>query len=430
MAEILTNYDVIDPQYKRLLGTKTGIVNDVYTTLPSREDPESYLSRPQTCGIGYLAGVGEEVDLGIGGKGYTLEGSCMSSIGETVERYCLCFPDEAALERGTYNEMADRGPIVDFEYLNIYDPEIMGDRLSPFDRETEIYWVGGRNLLTGESVYVPAELVWSDMGPLEGITNRFLGTTNGCAAGGSKEMALVESIMELVERDGFMRTWAYQRSPQQIDPSDFPDVVSFRDEKIENDSLRAHIWEYETRLDIPTIGAAIVNETDERPKFIIGGAADLDPTEAMKDAMVETIQGWPYVAEIAIEQGVDDVDPNDPNDNFNTNVLYYSLPEHFDEVNHLVRGERTRFESAHLPDVDDWSYRDRLKYCLDQFDRAGMTPIAFDLTTRDVAEAGFDVTRVYVPELVGLSPPFTLPVEHPAFAGDADELTDKPHPYP
>jgi ribosomal protein S12 methylthiotransferase accessory factor YcaO len=81
-----------------------------------------------------------------------------------------------------------------------------------------------------------------------------------------------------------------------------------------------------------------------------------------------------------------------------------------------------------FPDREAWSTERSLAHCLDALADAGCTPIAFDLTTRDVRDVGLAVTRVFVPELVPLTLPFALPSNHPAF--DGQELTDQPHPFP
>jgi thiazole/oxazole-forming peptide maturase SagD family component len=415
----------IEPQYGDLLGRRTGLVKTIHTMLQRRGAPEAMLSTPRTCDVGYLVDAHGELDLSLGGKGRTLEGTLMSSIGEAVERYCLCWPDEASMVEATYEEIADRGAVVDYEYLDVYDP-FVAERLEPFDRETEILWTQGTNLLTGKETYVPAELVWIDVGRLAQRPSHFLGTSNGCAAGGSMPAAVLNSLYELIERDGFVKTWARQTTPEQVDLTAVPEIAAFAAEHAEAVHRNVHVFEYDSPLDVPTFGAALVNEHDERPKFILGGSSSVDSRGAMRDAIVETIQGWPYVAELAIEYDLDELDPADPTDNFDANVLHYALPDNFEDVAFLLEGEQRAPQS--LPDRSDWDVDRALSHCLSELDEQGHTPIAFDLTTRDVRDVGMSVTRVIVPELVTLTPPFTIPKEHPALAGDS--LTDKPHPFP
>lgn len=409
-----------------LVGSKTGVVNGLYSTLQSRGIPQASLSQPITCEVALLADSDHRLDLALGGKGEDVGGSFMSSIGETVERYCLCFPpDEEDLVRATYDEVAERGRVVDYDYLDIADGEIVGEQLAPFDRDTEIYWTQGRDLLTDELVYVPAELVWIEAGPLTETESRFLGTSNGAAAGQTLEDAVLSAIYELVERDAFMRTWARQETPEKIEIDRFPEIAEFVSERIENEYLTAHLLDYDSPLDVPAVGAVVTNDRGERPGFLIGGAAAADPVEAMRHGLVETIQGWPYLAEIAIDQDVENLDPGDPSNNFDGNVLYYAMPENFEEVSFFLEGG---FTDESFDRREDLSATEEYRFVLERLRDAGCTPIAFDVTTPDVARTGVEAARVVVPELVTLSPPFTVPVNHPAF--DGESVTRKPHPYP
>lgn len=424
--QITKHESVIEPKFAQLLGKRAGLVSGLYLTLQTREVPNGALSQPISCDVGQLAGAHGELDLSVGGKGETVEDSFMSSIGELVERYCMCFPPEAEeLALNTYEEMAASGNTVDFEHLDIYDDESTDELLDSFDRDTEIYWGEGTNLLTGESVHVPAELVWLNVGPIE-HDQHFLGTSNATAAGSSLEDALLGAILEGVERDGFMRTWCKQETPSRVDLDAFPEIKQAQEERMSNEFLESHAFVYDSPIDIPALGAAAVNTRDEVPKFIMGGGAGPNFETALNHTFVEVIQGWPFVTEIAMDQGFDDVSPATPGDNFEENVLYYGLPENFEEIEHLVSGEKT------VPDypeeAEDWDNGELLDYCLDKIAEAGYTPIAFDLTTRDMLETDFRVTKVWIPELVPLTPPFVLPTEHPAF--DGVDVTDRAHPYP
>jgi thiazole/oxazole-forming peptide maturase SagD family component len=409
-----------------LMGSKTGLVNGLYSTLQSRGIPQASLSQPITSEVALLADSDHRLDLALGGKGEDITGSFMSSIGETVERYCLCFPpNEEDLVEATYEEVSERGRVIDYDYLDIADPDIVGEQIAPFDRDTEIYWTQGRDLVTDELVFVPAELVWIEAGPLTDVEARFLGTSNGAAAGQTLEDAVLSAIYELVERDAFMRTWARQQTPDRIPLDRFPEIEEFASERIENEYLTAHLLDYDSVLDIPAIGAVVTNDRGERPGFLIGGSAAADPVDAMRHGLVETIQGWPYLAEIAIDQDIENLDPGDPANNFDGNVLYYAMPENVGEVEFFLEGDQTDREFERRRNL---TTEEEYQFCLEQLADAGFTPIAFDVTTPDVERTGIKATRVVIPELVMLTPPFTVPVNHPAF--DGETVSHKPHPYP
>lgn len=421
--------DVIDPKYKRAIGGKTGLISSFYLSLPNRQDPETYLSIPDTAEFERLVDSRHPLQLGLSGKGDDLNNTIMSALGETVERYCLCWPDDREnMVEATYEEIQSHGEVVDWEYLNVFDDEFRESHLDPVTRDTEVLWTTGTNLLTGEDVYVPAEYVWMRVQSLETVPEYFLGTSNGCAAGGSLRSALLGSIYEAVERDAFMQTWCRQQTPKRFRIDDNPEVKAVKEDLMENEHLKVDLLEFESDVDIPTVGVTFSNLREERPKFIMGGSATLDPTSAMIEAMNEAAQGWPYTNYMSVEYDMDNIDAQDATDNFDVNILYYGLHENYGEVEFLVEGEKTSVDGRGYPDATDWSEQRELDYCLDQLEDAGVTPIAFDLTTPDARDLGFNVTRVFVPEFVSLSPPAALPRNHPEF--DGETITDKPHPYP
>lgn len=421
--------DVIDPKYKRAIGGKTGLVSSFFLSLPNRQDPETYLSIPDTANLEQLVNSRHQLQLGLSGKGSDLNNTIMSALGETVERYCLCWPDDREdMVKASYEEIQSYGEVVDWEYLNVFGEDYRESHLDPVTRDTEVYWTAGTNLLTGEDVYVPAEYVWMRVQSLDRVPEHFLGTSSGCAAGGTLRSALLGSIYEAIERDAFMRTWCRQETPDRFRLDDHPEVQAVKEDLMENDHLKVDLFEFDSDVDIPSVGVGFTNLRDERPKFIMGGSTTLDPTSAMIEAMNEAAQGWPYTNYMSVEYDMDEIDARDATDNFDVNILYYGMPENYDEVEFLVEGDKKSVDDQGYPDASDWSEQEELDYCLDQLEDAGCTPIAFDLTTPDARDLGFNATRVFIPEFVFLSPPAALPREHPEF--DGEEITDKPHPYP
>lgn len=424
----------IGTAYRQLMGSRTGIVNSLNMELGYRESTDISTTFSIASDVEAIVEnrVGQKVESG--GKGETIERAFLSSFGEAVERYGLRFPDGDRLIRATYDEIrADEDKqTVDFEYLDIWG---RGKEFALFDwsyaevhRDTEIYWIDGLNLLTGERVYVPAELVWFSSGSLYEDKLHFGVTTNGVAAGETLADAILNGIYETVERDGMMKTWTRQETPPGVSLENLPEAEAFIDEYVEQDHFDIRLFSYHEQVpvDLPAIGVAAVHEGDRFPKFILGGDVSVDLSEAVQGAAIETAQGWPYMFNILDEIGIEDLRPAQ-NDNFKGNVLYYTLPENFDEVSFMVEGEKRVFDDYHIG--VDWDTQKRIDYALHKLDEADCTPIAFDLTTPGMREADIHVARVWTPELIPITPSSTLPVEHPSLKGE-DGLTYKPHPSP
>lgn len=420
----------IDHNLRETIGERTGIVNSFYVESNYREAPDTLTTYCDTCDPEPIVPSALGRGIEAGGKGVETRQALHSSIGESLERYALRIPDEDALVEASYTELDadEEKTVVDFEYIDIWGRDEFprfAEGYRELSRDTTMYWTTGRNLLTGEDVHVPAELVWFSGEPLDYEGYHCASTTNGVAAGPSPEFATLNGIYELVERDGLMKAWVRQETPPAVDLSEFPEVEQFVQDHIDvGPHVEIHPYVYDTEIGLPAVGAVATNGNNELPNFILGGAGDVDVREALKHAIAECGQGWTYVYTLAYDYG------SDPEigveDNFEANVVYYAQPENFNEVSFLVDGDTERFADSYPVGVDDWSLERKLRFCLERFDESDVTPIAFDLTTRDLAEAGINVTRVWAPELVPITPPSTLPVDHPAFKDD--QLTSKPHP--
>lgn len=413
---------------QRVIGDKTGLLETVISQIPDRNEPVPFQTTPVLTSLKYLLETEDHISLNITGKGTDFERSVESCIGELVERYSMSWPDRDRMVRTSYAELAASQEVVDFAYLNQFSDSFREEYLAEFTRETDILWESGTNLLTGEEVYVPAELIWNKIRFLEDEPMCFLGTSNGVAAGPTTDAAMLWALYELIERDGIMRTWWRHDTPPSVDIDDLPWLEEFSERHLPNDDLSIRIFECESKVDIPTYLSALVNERDEYPNFLVAGGADLDMQSAIVDAAVESCQGWIYTHHLKNIYDVDSIDADDIVRTLEKNLLYYASPDNFEAVSFLFDGPTLQPDQSEYTDVSGWSIRERLDYLLEQVAQAGCTPIAFDLTSEDIANSGSNVARIVVPELVGLTPSGAVPSEHPAFSGET--LVEKPHPFP
>lgn len=413
----------IPPTYHRFLGSKTGIVRELTITPPGRTAPQGYTSAATVTDLGTQWGSDStDSELRTGGKGVDPTGVLTGAIGETCERYARLWPDPTAITTATYNTMATDERVVPFEYVDVFDRE-NGPELPPLTRETELAWVEGVDLLADESVFVPAALAWDRVEELTGIPQQFPTTSSGCAAGATATDALLGGLLELIERDGVMRTWLTQETPPSVRP-DRPTL----DELVPDVNLECHLFEFDSRTPIPTIGVALVDSADRRPKFVVGGAAGFDVESVVLDAFSEAVQSYQYLRhqyafEEPAEVGIDDVIAN-----FRDNCLLYADPDHFEHVSVLLDGSPTPIDVDPSVRPAGDSTGGKLDAVLGALEEADCTPIAIDITPRDIDEVGVHVVQLYVPELLPLTPPSFLPVDHPDVA-DRDP-TSLPHPYP
>lgn len=416
---------LLPPRVRRLLGGRCGIVTGLLQYLPDRTDPAVFYSTGIETDVGRLAGT-DAAGLEAGGTGLECATSLLCTLGEAAERYCLYFPDRDVIVEGSHAEVGARHATVDFEYIDVYDPERrarMG--LNPLTPETPIHWQPTRNLLTGETVFVPAEWIW--LGAIDPATERSLPTTSsGCACGPSRAMAALGALEEYIERDAIMRTWYQLRAPRPTALPPDAETASIVDDRLDADRLDCRFFEIDGPTGFPTVGCAMVETRERAPKFAVGGAHALDRHDAYLGAFLEVAQTWVYLKDLVLREPEADIDPEHIY-NLEDNLRYYAQPDRFDAVEFLIERDPPTAPPA-LGRRPGMTPAAALHAHLDRFAAEGFTPLAVDVTTRDVRSVGFSVVRVVVPELVGLSLPSLPPVRHPDFA--EEPLTGRPHPYP
>ena len=408
----------------RLLGSKTGIVKTLLHYLPDRSDPAVFYSTAVEADLTEVAGIQEAGSLDAGGTALTLRDSRLRTLGEAAERYCLHFPDPDGLVMARHRDLARSSrSVVGFEYLDVFDhEELTTVGLDPVTPDSNVEWQVGVDLLTGKEVLLPAQQVWLTT-PDHG-TRWYPTTSNGTACAPSLEEALIGAITERIERDAVMRTWYRQLTPGGIRVGADDPLAKLVSSRFETAHRRIHFIEFETPVDLPVIGCVAVDRRDRPPRFTIAGDADLVADRAMQGALVESAQSWAYLKDLVANHRDRSIDP-DRIYSLEDNLLYYALPEQAEDVAFLLDGNETDRPTQENPTE---SPAETLAQLVEAVDQAGLTPIAVDVTTRDIKEVGLFVVRVVIPELLDLALPSLPPVAHPALAGH--RLTTKPHPYP
>ena len=129
----------------------------------------------------------------------------------------------------------------------------------PFVGEDEVLdWLAGRDLATGERIWVPREAVILDRTE---ETPRFWQSSDGLASGNSETEAILHGLLERIERDAD-RLWRLlprqKRLAAAIDPADIADpvaealVVRFREA-----GLDLRLFDITSDLAVPTYAAVL-----------------------------------------------------------------------------------------------------------------------------------------------------------------------------
>lgn len=326
------------------------------------------------------------------------------SIAESLERYSSCAWDTKDMIWATAEELGEDA-IPPSAFPNCSDTELADPRsgLVPTDPHLPLRWVQGWSFTRGRPVYVPAVAVWMRFPP-ESAAERFMHPiSTGCAAHADPAAAVVNGLLEVIERDSISITWLQRmRLPRlQVEP-DALDTVSRRyTAKADSEHLRTQLFDATTDLGVPVVYAVQLADHDPEVAQLVAATCDLNPGRAVAKLYRETAS-----LRIALRH-IAKTEQNVPLDGDTISVFGGALSSGTVDQRHrfsfLLDGEReTRFLHD-LPGMTSEAPTEKLDWLMERMNAAGCEVIAVDMTTDEAQQVGATVSRVLVPQLMPLS---------------------------
>lgn len=156
-------------------------------------------------------------------------------------------------------------------------------------------WARTTSLLSGETCWLPAELVWVTHFP-----NRFMpGISTGSACHTDYNAAILSGIFEVVERDAFTIMWESRTITPLLDPEAAfqGDEVRVMSVFFHNLGIRFLLRNLTTDLNIPTVLAVVYDDTGRRPALALGAASRATFAEACRKAAEEAYHTWTWMTD-------------------------------------------------------------------------------------------------------------------------------------
>ncbi|WP_443074747.1 TOMM precursor leader peptide-binding protein [Streptomyces sp. NBC_01431] len=257
-------------------------------------------------GIGAIRG---GLRAACGGKGATEIQARVSALAEALERHSGHFEGGEATVRGSYRELA--ADAVHPNTVQLYAERQYAERADwnanhapfqhvadPFDEEAPTDWTPLWSVTEQRHKLLPTALLYYGVPQPAGAAG-CLATSNGTAAGGTLEDAVLQGFLELVERDA-LALWWYNRTRHpavDLDAFDDPWITELRRVHA---SLDREVWVLDLTADlgIPVM-AALSRRTDAEPgqaeHIMFGFGAHFDPAIALRRALTELNQMMPHV---------------------------------------------------------------------------------------------------------------------------------------
>jgi oxazoline/thiazoline synthase len=232
------------------------------------------------------------------GKGSTAEQGEASALMEAIERYSGIFQgDEIRLTRRFTDfppgEAIPPNDVLLFseaQYRSASSPmaDLHGPSTpAPFDPSARIEWSPVWSLRDARFKYLPTGLLYFfHRGP-----GQINADSNGCAAGNTREEAIVQGFLELIERDAYAIWWYNRVQRAQVDLDHFNDSY-VRDLRTQLAETGRQLWVLDVTSDlgIPTFVAILHWTQNGQENIEFGSGAHFDSRIAMLRTLTELNQ--------------------------------------------------------------------------------------------------------------------------------------------
>jgi thiazole/oxazole-forming peptide maturase SagD family component len=259
----------------------------------------------------------------------------------------------------------------------------------PFDNRRPIDWVRATAIDDAGEILVPACLVYIGYNKIGDEDAFGIAESSGCAAGATRERAVVAGFLELVERDAVALWWHGGHVRPAIDVSHLSEGSELV-EWLGHRPRRYHLLDITTDLKIPAFVA--ISASDDGHDVALGTAAHFDPTRAAFSSITEMLQ-----TELSLQlqnrcsaserdRGVDD----------------WTAAVSFTDIRHL---EPASVPLTSIPPMTSGplSPAEELKLCLRACRQADLEMFVVNLTRPAI---GMPAVRVIVPGLRPAQPRF------------------------
>ncbi len=412
--KILSNsggYRTIKPQqtfdqYKHLISPISGIIPWVHRITPE-SDPwwhVHWAGSNLALRIKDLSSLRRSLRSNSAGKGSSDAQSKTGAVCEAIERYCGAFHGDEIRLRTSYTKMLQDtqsqaihpNQVQLFSDHQLAQADAINARGHPyniippgFDPDQEVDWTPVWSFSENRHRYLPTAMLYSMSSEQRGST-RLWADSNGCASGNTLEEAILQGLLELIERDAFAIWWYNRLRMPSVSLDSFDsDYLAAASEFYRRFNRKMWVLDLTGDFGIPVF-VAISRRTDTESEDIIYGAgAHLDPCIAALRAVCELNQclSWvPQPEQNRTRYMIDD--PMCLSWWKNAKIADHPYLQPNDDASQRNRSD------YRVPDTED--LKEDVQWCRMQFEAKGMELLVLDQTRPDI---GMPVVRVIVPGL-------------------------------
>lgn len=361
------------------------------------------------------------------GRGYgDPDHARLLAVSEALERYAGLVAARRGLTRATADELGPDALDLD-RVARCSADEIRrsGGLVRRANRTESLDWVTGVDLLTGQDRLVPSVMVHLRP-PVAPVESFWLPISTGCAVHRTYESAVLGALLELVERDAIAMTWLRRRRLPVLAGECLDDVARELIGWAAERGIVTHLFDATTDVGIPVVYCLQLADAAPAAAQLIGCSCGFDVRRATRHAIMETMAVRYGVYQQPVPRRYADYR------SITDSAAAMGRPARRSAFGFLLDDLSVRPVSAPLPQATSSS--GQLRVVLDRLAGLGMSVTAVDLTTTELAGAGYVAVRVVVPELQPMGGrPLVQYRDHPRLSADHPQLGPLPealNPYP
>ncbi|MDN5892921.1 MAG: YcaO-like family protein [Nocardioides sp.] len=359
-----------------------------------------------------------------GGKGFSFAGTSLSTVGEALERVVAGLvststhmPSERRL--GSWSDLTTDGfaclhptQVTTFSEGQYATPHFLYER---FAEDTVVQWIRGHRAISGEEVWVPAQLV--DMVHIYDPGEAIIGypVSGGLSCHISYRDAIYHGITEVVERDAVNVSWYTDAKPRIVDLDHVTRgcLGDFAD-RMELDHSACYLLEHSSDVcSAKTFSVVGLQDWLPRRKYCAGGGSDYSSIDAVHKAAAEYGQTRSTLALANVAPGSsvgrsvrtmfdwEEGRPLKEMTLFFQAIGYYGLPDNVPHLEHYMSGERVAGEELFSGDEEaarvEMPTAQKLDKLLAELQSSGIDPVILDYSHPDWQQ--LSVVKIYIPEL-------------------------------
>lgn len=390
-----------------------------------------------------------EMQYHLSGYGVSYEEALIRLAGEAIERYALLVSQVTLADRieyATYNEIANTSGAVPFEWFQLF-AEADYEKLNrgqyrgirALKRDDVVGWLRCPSLFdSSREILMPAQMIFVGY-RLNRDRNEVAfcpGFSTGTAAHRSVPKALQNALLEFIEIDALMLHWYAALRAPRVTMDDLS--VARLLPRLHEASCRYEVIPLHLNclagVEAHVIGSILINRHGERPYIVLGAQGHLDPARACYRSVMEAvaiaflgIYGPVYLPEKYLTSRPDGACFDD----LDANVAFFASPEGCAVKRQVI--ERLMGDPVVLSGMASYDTGDTLAdtaRLIRQLSPHSEFGVHLDITPPEVADRGWRVMRVFLPELVTMCVPGVPYGRHPRLLAHGGIRNEFPHPLP